>query len=181
MQRFFQYTTAAFISIILLLTSAFAQAWQAPAVPSTGHMMPLSDVAYIPDSEAKHKVLIHVTGSPQAADAMHPALAYVARTVNLYAGAKVPKENLDIVVVLAGAATPVAINNARYKKEFGANNPNLKVLSELHDYGVEIVACGQALEGMEMRDDVHSSVTVSLSALTSVLELQRAGYALLQL
>lgn len=165
----------------LLLASTAAHTWEAPAVPSTGHMKPLTDVAYIPDANAKHNVLIHITGSPQSASDMHPALGYAARTVNLYAGAKVPKDNLRIVMVLSGAATPVAITNERYKKEFGTDNPNLTVLNELHAFGVEIVACGQALEGMEMRDDVHSSVTVALSALTTVLELQRKGYALLQL
>lgn len=170
-----------FTLILVLLTANVAYAWEAPAVPSAGYMKTLTDVAHIPDAKAEHKILIHVTGSPENMSDMYPPLDYVARTVNLYAGAKVPKENLHIALVVSGASTPIVINNERYKKEFGADNPNLTVLNEMKAHGVKIIACGQALEGMKMRDDVHNGVTVAFSALTTVLELQRQGYALLQL
>jgi intracellular sulfur oxidation DsrE/DsrF family protein len=71
------------------------------------------------------------------------------------------------------------LNDETYSRKFNTPNPNSDLLRLLSDNGVSILICGQALHhhGFSL-DDVDASVKVTLSAMTALVELQHAGYAL---
>ena len=61
-------------------------------------------------------------------------------------------------------------------------NPNLDLLHQLHEAGVEIYVCGQSLVSQGQRpEEVAVFVDVAVSALTSLVNLQADGYSYIPL
>jgi intracellular sulfur oxidation DsrE/DsrF family protein len=155
-----------------------ADAWLTPAV-SYGAVKALPDAAVQLEPKRTYKVLFNVTQAAKQPDQLVPGFERAARFMNLAALAKVPKENLKIVVVVHGKATPSILSAAAYKAEYGHANPNLDLLAELADAGVEVFACGQALAHHKLdADSVTSGVEVVVAALTVLANYQMDGYAL---
>ena len=74
------------------------------------------------------------------------------------------------------------LNDAQYRTAYGVANPNLPLVAELRKAGVDVAVCGQAVAEHEFQYDwVDKSITLSLSALTTVTTLEHQGYSLLQL
>ena len=94
----------------------------------------------------------------------------------------VPLSKLKFVAVASGDATPLVLDDTHYQAQFGVPNPNLALIAALKKVGVTIAVCGQAVAEHHFEYDwVDSSVTLSLSALTTVTTLQQAGYVLMPL
>ena len=156
--------------------------WQHPAIQSAGRMHALPQAAYRPDAKANYKVVFGLTAAAAKPDQVNPALDRVARTVNLYASAGVPLTQLHFVAIASGGATAIALDDAHYRQQFGVANPNLPVIAELRKAGVDIAVCGQAMaEHGYAYDTIDAHVTLALSALTTITELQQKGYALMPL
>jgi len=156
--------------------------WVTPTIHSAGHMHELPQAAYKPDTKATYKIVFSLTKAASKPDEVNPGIERVARTVNLYTWAGVPLKHLHIVAVAAGGATAIALDNAHYRQEFGTDNPNLPVIAELRKAGVDIAVCGQAVaEHKYPYEAIDKSVTLALSALTTITELQQKGYALMPL
>lgn len=156
--------------------------WQNPAIHTAGRMHELPHAAYLPDAKASYKVVFGLTGAAAKPDKINPGLERVARTVNLYAGAGVPLTHLHFVAIASGGATAIALDDAHYRKQFGVPNPNLPVIEELRKAGVDVAVCGQAVAEHDYPyEAVDKRVTLALSALTTITELQQKGYALVPL
>lgn len=156
--------------------------WQNPAIHSAGRMHALPQAAYQPDAKASYKVVFGLTAGAAKPDQINPGLERVARTVNLYASARVPLSHLHFVAIASGAATAIALDDANYRKQFGVANPNLPVIEELRKAGVDVAVCGQAVaEHGYPYDAIDRRVTLALAALTTITELQQKGYALMPL
>ncbi|MBU6421285.1 MAG: DsrE family protein [Gammaproteobacteria bacterium] len=155
--------------------------WQNPVIKDAGAMHPLPEGAFQPDKTTVYKVVFAVTRA-QKKDEPDDGLEPVARAVNVFASAGVPLDHLKFVALISGGATPVTLDNAHYKKQFGVDNPNLKVIHELKAAGVEVVVCGQAVAGFGYQYDwINPDVKVALSALSTSIILQHEGYALMPL
>jgi intracellular sulfur oxidation DsrE/DsrF family protein len=128
----------------------------------------------------KYRVVFEATGYPGEPDAINRELTVVARFMNMHGKNGVPLEDLDVAVVLHGRALFAAMTNEVYREEHGIDNPNLGLLNELAEAGVEFYACGQSLgfRGLE-KSALASPVKVGLSALTMLVTLQAKGYAYL--
>lgn len=156
--------------------------WVTPTIHSAGKMHELPQASYKPDSKATYKIVFSLTKAASKPDEVNPGIERVARTVNLYTWAGVPLKHLHIVAVAAGGATAIALDNVHYRQQFGTDNPNLPVIAELRKAGVDIAVCGQAVaEHKYPYDAIDKSVTLALSALTTITELQHKGYALMPL
>jgi intracellular sulfur oxidation DsrE/DsrF family protein len=178
------------IAWVAVLCVAFASSgapaaegfWQTPAIHAAGKMHALPKAAYQPDARASYKVVFGLTAAAAKPDQVNPGLERVARTVNLYAGAGVPLQHLHFVAVASGGATAIALDDAHYKTQFGVANPNLPVIAELRNAGVDVAVCGQAMaEHGYPYEAMDGHVTLALSALTTITELQQKGYALVPL
>ncbi|MEP6511126.1 MAG: DsrE family protein [Dokdonella sp.] len=169
-------------SLLLVSTTAFAAgpAAPAPAIASAGAFHALPHAAYQPVRGATYKAIFGLTKGAEQPSQINPGLERVARTVNLYTHAGVPLSHLKFVAIASGTATPIALNDEQYRKKFGVANPNLPVIAELRKVGVDIAVCGQALAEHDFQNDwVDPRVTLALSALTTMIELQQQGYALI--
>lgn len=113
---------------------------------------------------------------------MNLALESVARAVNLYASAGVPLGQLKFVAIISGPATATVLDNVHYKKQYGIDNPNLPMIKKLTEAGVEILVCGQAVAGNHYQYDwIDPQVKIALSGITTIIDLQQQGYALVPL
>lgn len=172
------------ISLVLGSGGAMASArfWQTPAIAGAGQIHPLPQSAYQPDRKERYKVVFELTGAAAQPDQPSPSLEHVARTVNLYAAAGVPLDHLKFVAIASGPATAIALDDAHYRQQYGTANPNLPVIEKLRKAGVDVAVCGQAVAEHHYRYDwIDPHVTLALSALTTIINLQQKGYALVPL
>lgn len=178
------HTAAAVLGLALTSTGVLAadNFWLTPTINGAGKIHPLPQAAYQPDAKATYKVVFGLTKGSAKPDQPNPGLERVARTVNLYANAGVPLKHLHFVAVASGEATAIALNDEQYEKQFGVANPNLPIIAQLRKAGVDIAVCGQAVAEHKYEYEwIDSHVTLALSALTTVTELQQKGYALMPL
>jgi intracellular sulfur oxidation DsrE/DsrF family protein len=171
------------LSCVGLLACGTAAAQSAPQViTAAGAYHPLPKAAYQPDRNATYKVVFALTKAADKPDQVNPGIERVARTVNLYAAAGVPLDHLKFVAVAYGPATGLVLDDEHYKAQFGTNNPNLAVISQLRKAGIDVAVCGQAMAEHHYPNDwAAKDVTLSLSALTTITELEQQGYALMPL
>jgi intracellular sulfur oxidation DsrE/DsrF family protein len=117
--------------------------------------------------------------SGEAFDSSHiyPPLEYAARMYNLHAYGGVPQKNLDVVLVIGGFGIPAVMNNEAYRKRYGVDNPNLKILAQLKAAGVKINGCAQAtLKNLIDPAEVMPDVTIIFSRFTTISMYQMKGY-----
>lgn len=156
--------------------------WVTPTIHGAGKIHPMPQAAYQPDPSATYKVVFSLSHAGDKPTDVSPSLEHVARAVNLYVNAGVSLDHLKFVAVAAGAATPIVLNDAQYKKKYGVANPNLGLIEQLRKAGVDVAVCSQAVAEHHFQYDwVDKHVTLALSALTTVTVLENKGYALMPL
>lgn len=103
-----------------------------------------------------------------------------ARFINMHVAAGVPKENINLVVVVHGGAAIDLTRDAVYKaRNEGASNPSAAAIVEMQRHGVEFHLCGQSAAAYKIKNvDLLHGVKMSLSAMTSHALLQQQGYTL---
>ncbi|HWU77798.1 MAG TPA: DsrE family protein [Rhodanobacter sp.] len=166
----------------LLCTAAVAGDgfWQTSTIVGAGKIHPMPQAAYQPDPKAIYKVVFSLSHFGAKPTEVSSSLEHVARAVNLYVNAGVPLSHLKFVAIAAGPATPIALNDAQYRKKYGVANPNLAVIAQLRKAGVDVAVCAQAVAEHDFQYDwIDPRVTVALSGLTTVINLQQQGYALM--
>lgn len=154
--------------------------WQTPTIHGAGKIHPMPDAAYQPDPHATYKVVFSLSHFGDKPTEVSSSLEHVARAVNLYVNAGVPLSHLKFVAIAAGPATPIVLNDEQYRKIYGVVNPNLAVIAQLRKAGIDVAVCAQAMA--EHHFDYgwqDSHVTLALSGLTTVINLQQQGYALM--
>ena len=172
----------AWSSLALGVEPAAGEFWTTPAIAGYGRIHVLPQSAYKPDPAQTYHVVFALTkGSPQPGE-VNPSLDRVARTVNLYVASGVPLSQLQFVAVAYGDATSLVLDDAHYKAAYGVANPNLPLIAALRHAGVDIAVCGQAVAEHDFQYEwVDPSVTLALSALTTISTLEERGYHLVQL
>lgn len=152
--------------------------WVTPVIKGYGAMHPLPHAALQPNPAKVYKIVFDAK-SGGVKDGVNTALWHVARAVNLYGASGVDKAHRKFAVVIHGPATPLVMTNAAYKKRFGKDNPNLKLIDELTDAGVKIYVCGQAAGDLKIPyNDINPHIILTLSALADLPILQSQGYSL---
>lgn len=163
------------------LATAAEPEWSNPVIKGYGKIVSLPGAGMQPDKNAEYKVVFNLTGGGDA-DKVNGSLERVARTVNVFASAGVPLSHLHLIVVVHGPATPLVLDNAHYQEKFKTDNPNIALIDELEKAGVKVVVCGQALAHNKIaHETVNPKVEVTLSAITDVIILEKAGYVLFPL
>ena len=151
-----------------------------PVIPKYGSVVRLPNAAHQPRQGTK--VLIDVTRGSEPAE-LNAAIEKVAKYLNIYAGAGEKPMKGQFAVVFHGDATLAVLNADAYSAKFKTKgNPNLDLLHQLHEQGVELFVCGQTLLNKEAKpEEVAVFIDTAVSALTVVVNLQSDGYAHVQL
>jgi intracellular sulfur oxidation DsrE/DsrF family protein len=129
------------------------------------------------DTAATFKVIFDVSKSSKDKNIINKYIVTAARFLNMHANEGMKKEQLKAAVTIHGAAWQDVLNNVAYKEKYGVDNPNLKLINQLSEAGVDIVLCGQTAgyRGLN-KDNVIPSVKFALSAITTLIQYQNNGY-----
>lgn len=148
-------------------------------------VLPVEGINERPDTTLKYKLVISLTNGtkdPKKVADLNRGLIEVGRFVNLHVGAGIPKQNLDVVVVAHGMALFALLNNEAFKKEFKADNPNLQLIDELEKAGVKFVACGQAMQFLDIeKNGLANGIKTAFAARVELSSYQLKGYALYEI
>jgi intracellular sulfur oxidation DsrE/DsrF family protein len=151
-----------------------------PVIEEYGPTFPISDRDVPLRDNFTYKVVFDAGDNSRDTTSLNHELVSVARYLNMHARNGVPVGDMDIAVVLHGAAMKSALTDAAYDSRFETPNPNRELLMKLHDAGVAFYACGQSMAfGGITKRELLSPVKVGLSAMTMLTVLQSDGYALL--
>ena len=165
---------------LLLFTIAFVlqiQAQQKKSVSDFGKVFKIDKPDLVLQKDKVYKVIFDVFTDGKKKNKKNSSVVTVARYINMHLQQGVPKENLKIALVLHGAATKNAFNDATYLKKYGKENPNSALLHALKQANVDIFVCGQSLYARGYKkENTSTDVQVSLSALTALVHFQSEGY-----
>lgn len=106
---------------------------------------PVSNVDEFPDTNMQYKLLMDLSVGMKDSSyttAINNGLAEVARAINTHIAAGVPKNKMQVIVVVHGGALKAFYNNAKYKSDYHVDNPNTALLDQLLSLPVKFVACG---------------------------------------
>ena len=157
-----------------------AQALRFPRIAMAGGVYAMPAGTLMPAANLEHRLVIDAASGDTTAGGILRRLDAAARAVNLYALAGVAPQRLKVAVVLHGKATSAALDEKSYQAHFSTGNPNASLLGALHEAGVEVFVCGQALSHAGYAaGEVRADVRVALSAITALVSLQADGYSLI--
>ncbi len=182
--------TAMAVALTVLLAAAAVSnptrdpSFQHPVIKGHGGIVLLPGTAHPPKPDSK--VVLDIT-SDELSGKILKGFDRAALMLNLYSQAGAGTDNgLKMAIILHGPATKAALSDdafAKHSQPYAKNqgatkNPNLDVIRELTEAGVEVFVCGQALAHHGYgTDEVADEVSVAVSAATANINLQTDGYA----
>ena len=142
-----------------------AQQQAGPVINGGGKHAPVPNATFEVPRDLSYKVVWNVqVGSAKPGEA-NDAFNVPARFVNQGAVLGMPRENVQVAVVVHGTAGEELLDNAEYRARKGVDNPNIALLEEMSRAGVRIILCGQTAANRKMpREHVLPFVKVAPSA-----------------
>jgi intracellular sulfur oxidation DsrE/DsrF family protein len=145
-----------------------------------GAIHELPGTAGQPDKELDYRIIYAIAGAAARVGDPSPGLLHIARTLNLFEWAHVPRDHIHLKAAVYGDATSLALSDTAFIRRFNLPNPNSDLIDQLVRNSVEILICGQSFLNAGFRqDELDPAVTLSLSALTVIPNCQLKGYALM--
>ncbi len=158
-----------------------ATLWIFPVIKGYGGVHPRPDLPGVA-AGGVYRVIADITQGNKDPTKVARGLQRLARLVNLFAYAGVPRAHVHIAAVIEGPAGFAAFSNAAYRKRFHVDNPNRPLLRELRQAGVKLMVCSQAMAENGIADaDVSPNVHITLSALTDFASYGAQGYNYMRL
>lgn len=162
--------------LLVATISVDAQKAANPIIQNFGTIYEITD-AVNPDENIEYKIVVDLKTLQRDKESINPGLNNVARMINLHGLGGVKAENLKVAVAIHGGATDVILNNEAYQKKYELDNPNLKLIDELKEAGVELYVCGQSLLARKYElQEVNKQIKIGLSMLTVVTTYMHKGY-----
>ncbi len=170
-------------SVVLLLliisTTAFSQAQNMvyPAIQGYGGVIPVPFETEKPDPSRKYKFVIELGDRLEDKTKVADMLDYAARMYNLHRYAGVPKENIELAIVIYSGSAPIVVANPTYRKRFEQENPNGALLDELLRNRIRVIVCGQSMMKQNLLpEDIYPGVRMAVSRFTATTDLIGKGY-----
>lgn len=130
------------------------------------------------DSTAQFKVAFDVASGAEQGT-LNRKFDSLARFINMHVASGVPRENIELALVVHGGATLDLLNNVTYNLRKGSDNVNLPLVMALAQNNVRVIVCGQSAAGHGISEDqFFDGVEIALSAMSAHALLQQNGYTL---
>ena len=172
--------TLATAILLVVQNSSAEQPTLGPVIEGFGPVYTVADRDISLIKDFKYRVVFDAAEYPGDPAALNQELETVARFLNMHALNGVPAENMEVAVVLHGAALKSTLRQDAYSKRYQVDNPNLALLMALDKAGVKLYACGQSLGFRNFsKNELTDPVKVGLSAMTLLTTFQADGFALL--
>ena len=174
------------ILLIIIFSAAVSRAQDMvfPAIQGYGGVIPVTFEAEKPDPAKHYKFVIELGDKIEDKTKVAEMLDYAARMYNLHRYAGVPKENIELAIVIYAGSTPMVINNLKYRKRFDKEdpnstmvNPNIPLLDEFIKNGIQLIVCGQSMMKQNLLPaDIYPGVRMAVSRFTATTDLIEKGY-----
>ena len=137
----------------------------------------ITDPDFAAPRDLVYKMAWHVTEAPEQANGIAGGFRTPANFFRLMDSNGVPRSSVKLAIIVHGTATPSLLNNAAYRARTGADNASIALLTALHEAGVQIIVCGQALINRNVpRGELLPFVKVATTAGTAHAILAAQGY-----
>lgn len=140
----------------------------------------ITDPDFVAPRDLTYRMAWHVTEAPEQPTGIAPGFRSPANFFRLMDSNRVPRSNVKLAIIVHGTATPSLLNNAAYRTRTGSDNGSIALLTALHEAGVQIIVCGQALINRNVpRGDLLPFVKVATTASTAHAIFAAQGYEVL--
>ena len=131
----------------------------------------------LPDPNTDYKVVFSVAAKVKD-DEVHPTLKMIGLYLNTLAHNGVPANRRHIAAMFHQGGGDAVFSNEVYKaRHNGVDNPNIAVIRELKEAGVDMRVCGQGLLGKKVDpSQLLPGVQADLWAMVTMINLQARGY-----
>ena len=131
----------------------------------------------ITDTNAELKVIFDISQSSEDKSVVNKQIETAARFLNMHAKEGMKPGQLHTAMTIHGGAWQDVMTNEAYKEKFGVDNPNLELINQLTEAGVDVILCGQTAGARGLnKTNVSPDVKFALSAMTALLQYQNNGY-----
>lgn len=169
--RFALVATALFTPAALVAQAGEALIRQVGGTPG------VTDPSFPAPKDLIYRMAWHVTVGPEKPEDRVAGFGSPASFFRLMDANGVARTNVKLAIIVHGTATPSLLNNAAYKARTGADNGSIALLTALHEAGVQIIVCGQALINRNVpRDQLLPFVKVATTATSAHAILHAQGY-----
>jgi len=169
----------ALLLLLILVTTAVSQAQNMvfPAIQGYGGVIPVPFEAEKPDPSKHYRLVIELGDRLEDKTQVADMLDYAARMYNLHRYAGVPRENIDLAIVIYSGSTPIVLADPTYGKRFDQANPNSALLDEFLRNGIQVIVCGQSMMKQDLLPgDIYPGVRMAVSRFTATTDLIEKGY-----
>ncbi|MBL4674547.1 MAG: DsrE family protein [Arenicella sp.] len=129
--------------------------------------------------EAQHFKVVFDISDQTTSNGQNRQFNSVARFINMHVRAGVPKDNIEIAMVIHGKASFDLMNDKAHSAKFEKPNRNTELINLLTKFGAKVFICGQSASYHGVSSDqLNPNVEMSLSAMTANALLQQRGYTL---
>jgi intracellular sulfur oxidation DsrE/DsrF family protein len=176
--RIARVTFATLTAVATLLPAAAAAQGAEAVIRQHGSQPSIPDPSFPATPELVYRVSWDVNvGAEKAGDIVpgfrRPAGFLVSTDAN-----DVPRKNVHLAIIVYGTATQSLLTTEAYRAATGSDNQNVALLQALHDSGVQIIVCGEALVNRNVpRAQLLPFVKVATNATLARATLAAQGYA----
>lgn len=168
--------------IMFVTTVSQAQDVVFPAIQGYGGVTTVPFEAELPDPSIKYRFVIELGDRVADKTTVAIMLDYAAKMYNAHRYAGIPKENIELVLVIYAGSTPMVMANQTYNKRFDQVNPNGALLNELLRNGIQVMVCGQSMMKQNLfPEDIYPGVRMAMSRFTATTDLMGKEYKLFKL
>ena len=172
-----------YIAILIAVSPVYGQkdiSKAGPVIQDFGKVYHIENPDLNLQKDKEYKVIFDIYTNTKKEGAINPLINTVARYLNMHGQNGIAATNMKVAFVMHGAAAKDALSNEAYKKQFGVENPNAKLIAALKEAKVDIFVCGQSYKARGFPiEGISKYVKLSLSALTALIEYQENGYQLI--
>ena len=170
----------AFLALaVLAAVPATLSAQSADVIRQQGSSPLATDPTFPAPKDLVYRIAWGVNVGPSTPDSVVPAFRTVANFLYVGDANGVPRSNMHLAIVVWGTATHSLLKNDAYRAAKGSGNATIPLLQALHDAGVQIIVCGEALINRKLsRDDLLPFVKIAPTATLAMATLHAQGYAI---
>ncbi|MBX3133732.1 MAG: DsrE family protein [Gemmatimonadaceae bacterium] len=171
------FVRLAFAAIVVASPIALAAQTGEALIRQIGGTPAVTDPDFRAPADLTYRRAWHVTVGPEAAGGIAPGFRWPAQFLRLIESNGVPRSNIKLAIIVHGTATQSLLNNATYRARTGADNGSIALLTALHEAGVQIIVCGEALISRDVpRGQLLPFVKVATTATSANAILSAQGY-----
>ena len=144
-------------------------------------VLPVEGIDEIPDPNREYKLLFEFTLNFKDSShaKLNPGLVEIARIINLHVASGIPVSHIHPIIVAHGSSLFSIRKNEVFQDKYKKDNPNSKLIDDLMKNGVKFIACGQAMNFLDIKkEELYTGVKVSLTAQTALSNYLGQGYVL---